>query len=258
MNQPRKPSKTPSRARTNSKTNNKAGNESRHAPRPSVTSVKPETVESKGRIGTRVRLLDAARTVFEARGFPDTRVDDICAEAGLAHGTFYIYFQTKEEIFYTLVDRLVTNRLAITTVPADYEGNVADRFAYTLHQYFADILSQGQFGRCIEQVVTFDDHMREVRLQIRRDFSHRVQRGIERLQQRGVADPDVPAALTAEAIVSMISNFSYVNITLGEKRDLDFDQIIDTFTDIWARAIGLDFTKLDDHRLSENQHKSPT
>lgn len=188
---------------------------------------------------TRERLLTAARTVFETKGFLDTRVGDICAEAGLAHGTFYIYFQTKEDVFYALVEVIIADRYLITAVPDDFEGTVADRFAYTLRQYFAEIQRSGGFSRIIEQVATFDERMRENRMQIRRRFQQRIQHGIERLQRQGAADPDISAELTAEAIVAMVSNFAYINVSLGQRQDLDIEQAAATLTGIYARAIDL-------------------
>ncbi|MCA1830499.1 MAG: TetR/AcrR family transcriptional regulator, partial [Actinobacteria bacterium] len=51
---------------------------------------------------TRQRLLDAAKKVFKARTYPDTRVDDITREAGTSHGAFYLYFSNKAEVLEAL------------------------------------------------------------------------------------------------------------------------------------------------------------
>jgi AcrR family transcriptional regulator len=45
------------------------------------------------------QLIDAAVHVFHEKGFQKTRIADIVAEAGVAQGTFYLYFKSKEEIF---------------------------------------------------------------------------------------------------------------------------------------------------------------
>jgi AcrR family transcriptional regulator len=50
------------------------------------------------------RLLDAAIEVFDTRGYHGARVDDICAVANTSHGTFYLYFSSKEDLFRALVD----------------------------------------------------------------------------------------------------------------------------------------------------------
>jgi AcrR family transcriptional regulator len=44
-------------------------------------------------------ILDAALTVFSARGFAATRLDDVAKEAGVSKGTLYLYFESKEALF---------------------------------------------------------------------------------------------------------------------------------------------------------------
>jgi AcrR family transcriptional regulator len=62
-----------------------------------------EARSPKGR-RTRARLLAAARTVFERDGFLNARVADISETAGLSHGSFYHYFDSKEQIFRELAE----------------------------------------------------------------------------------------------------------------------------------------------------------
>jgi len=48
------------------------------------------------------RLLDAGAEVFARRGYHSARVDDIVKTAKTSHGTFYLYFANKEELFQAL------------------------------------------------------------------------------------------------------------------------------------------------------------
>src|SRR5438128_10687629 len=49
------------------------------------------------------KLLDAGMTVFERRGYHAARVDDIVKVARTSHGTFYLYFANKEDLFRALL-----------------------------------------------------------------------------------------------------------------------------------------------------------
>ena len=51
------------------------------------------------------RLLRAAEQTFSELGYHDTSVAEICRRAGVAHGTFYRYFTSKEEIFIQLIEQ---------------------------------------------------------------------------------------------------------------------------------------------------------
>ncbi|BCJ37299.1 TetR family transcriptional regulator [Actinocatenispora thailandica] len=55
---------------------------------------------------TRQRILDAAEAVFVEYGYHDASVVKITETAGVAQGTFYIYFPGKHELFAELVDDL--------------------------------------------------------------------------------------------------------------------------------------------------------
>lgn len=53
----------------------------------------------------RDQILRAARDVFAKRGYARATVDDIALEAGVARGTFYLYFDDKRDAFAELIDR---------------------------------------------------------------------------------------------------------------------------------------------------------
>src|SRR5438874_3104007 len=48
------------------------------------------------------QIIDAAVRVFARNGFYNSRVSDIAREAGIASGTIYLYFKTKDEILVTM------------------------------------------------------------------------------------------------------------------------------------------------------------
>jgi AcrR family transcriptional regulator len=52
-------------------------------------------------------LIDAALAVFASKGVAASSVDDIVRAAGVAKGTFYLYFQTKDDIIGAVAERVV-------------------------------------------------------------------------------------------------------------------------------------------------------
>lgn len=62
------------------------------------------TLRPRGR-RTRRKLLEAGSAVLPRRGYHNTRVDDIVAEAGVSHGSFYRYFANKDELFHVLAEQ---------------------------------------------------------------------------------------------------------------------------------------------------------
>jgi TetR/AcrR family transcriptional regulator, fatty acid metabolism regulator protein len=52
----------------------------------------------------RRQLLDAATWAFARKGYRHAQISDIIARAGVARGTFYLYFTSKEQIFLAIVE----------------------------------------------------------------------------------------------------------------------------------------------------------
>jgi TetR/AcrR family fatty acid metabolism transcriptional regulator len=53
----------------------------------------------------RTAILKAATSVFAEKGFFNSKVADIAAAAGIADGTVYLYFKSKDEILHSIFDR---------------------------------------------------------------------------------------------------------------------------------------------------------
>ena len=52
-------------------------------------------------------ILEAALTVFSARGFAAAKLDDVAKEAGVSKGTLYLYFKSKEALFEAMAMELM-------------------------------------------------------------------------------------------------------------------------------------------------------
>jgi AcrR family transcriptional regulator len=64
------------------------------------------------------QILRHARDVFARQGFHASNIDDIVESAGIARGTFYLYFDDKRSVFEALVDRFM-GRLRATITRVD-------------------------------------------------------------------------------------------------------------------------------------------
>jgi TetR/AcrR family fatty acid metabolism transcriptional regulator len=71
-----------------------------------LNSVKPVVTDK------REAILRAAITVFAHNGYFNAKVADIAREAGVADGTVYLYFKSKEEILHSIFDRSVDEAVA--------------------------------------------------------------------------------------------------------------------------------------------------
>jgi AcrR family transcriptional regulator len=129
----------------------------RHPRRPSLSGGIPaqgRELGVQGRLTIR-RLLDAGLAEFDERGFQGVRVDDVVRRAKTSHGTFYLYFANKDDLFRTLLQDALHDMQLITddfpVVTPNQAGRAAlrhwiERFTdtYGAHATVIRILSQAE------------------------------------------------------------------------------------------------------------------
>ena len=194
----------------------------------------PLTPKSRERRG---EILRAARQVFEERGFLDTRVADIVAAAGVAQGTFYSYFDSKEAVFTEVARQVVESMM--DELHAEFVPSIdpVERIRRAMVRFVDAFRPNAVMIGLIEQVGTFTPEMRRLRLALRQSFVDRSARGIRRLQADGLADPGVDPVMMAEILGAMADQTCYIWFFLGQ--DFDPDAVVESLTLAWSRAIGV-------------------
>ena len=186
---------------------------------------------------TRAGLIHAAARVFERDGFLDARIADIAGEAGVATGTFYTYFDSKEEIFREVVDELIDELYQQSHVGDLAGSDPAARIAAANRLYVEAFAKHAKLYAVVVQVASFSPEFRERRQASRLAFIERAARGLRALQSSGAADAGLDPDLTAAMLCGMVENFAEVRHLLGQR--FDDDEAVAAMTEIWTRAIGL-------------------
>jgi AcrR family transcriptional regulator len=159
------------------------------------------------------RLLDAGLAEFEVTGLQATRVEDIVRRAKTSHGTFYLYFANKDDLFRTLL-RDALHDVAIITdefpvVTSNESGRAAllrwvQRFSeiYAAHATVIRILSQAEI---VGEEVFADG------LQLLFRLSESITQGMTAAEKaQGTAEPTPHAELTALACLMMLERVNYL------------------------------------------------
>jgi len=190
---------------------------------------------------TRARLLEAARKVFEEDGFLEARITDISKRAKLSHGSFYHYFDSKEQIFRELAQAQEARLTAppddarLATAPDD---SPRKRIRKANRRYLERYRDAARIMGVIEQVSRYDPHVNAARMASQKHFAERSERSIRRLQSRGLADPNVDPAIAADALGAMVARFAELWLVQGY-REYDFDEAVEQLTILWGNALGL-------------------
>lgn len=85
-----------------------------------MANKKRATKRPVSKAARRQQILGAARDVFAKRGYHQATIEEIVSGAGVARGTFYLYFDDKRAVFSELIDRFSARiSMAITAIVPD-------------------------------------------------------------------------------------------------------------------------------------------
>jgi AcrR family transcriptional regulator len=209
------------------------------AMRETVAPAPPVTLTLRGQ-RTRAALVKAARTVFERRGYHDTRVVDITKAAGVAYGTFYTYFDSKELVFSEVVAELYRDfRAESSSDPEVTPNDLAARIERTNRGYLRAYRKNARMMAVLDQVDTFNPVLRDIRLALRHHWVERSAHMIKRWQDDGLVDPAIDANYAATALGSMVSRSAFVWLVLGEP--YEENTAVQQLTLLYCRALGLPY-----------------
>ena len=203
---------------------------------------------------TRARLLIAARAVFEKDGFLEARITDISATAGVAHGTFYTYFTSKEEIFRVVVTDAVREMLEASGSADRDEKNPVVVLRNANARYLREFLHNGKLMLLWEHVAGFDDEAWQLMAEWRKPFIDRAERAIRRLQSSGMADEKIDPQSAAMALTGMVRQFT-IEWFQAPDPEQTLGSAIEVLTRLWANALGIP-ADLTDHALSASANVS--
>jgi len=190
---------------------------------------------------TRARLLVAAKEVFEENGFLDSRVSDIAERASLSHGSFYHYFDSKEEIFRevaeTMEDQLSAPLGSVILDPAS-EATPEERIREAIRLHLESYRQEARIMGVIEQVSRYDEQVRAARFERQRHYSAQVEESIRRLQRHALVDASLDPVIAAAVLGSMTSRFPEMWLVEG-RLDCSFDEGVEHLARMFINALGL-------------------
>ena len=202
---------------------------------------KPNAPRSQKGARTRARLLEAAKEIFEEDGFLEARISDIAERAGLSHGSFYHYFDSKEEIFREVAESVEDQLGApLEGVILDPESHASppERIREALRRHLDSYRREARIIGVIEQMSRYDKQVNDVRAARHEGYTKQVADSIRALQEHGLADPALDPKLAAAALGAMTSRFP--EMWLVQRAVIcSFDKAVDQLTRMFVNALGL-------------------
>lgn len=182
-------------------------------------------------------ILEAAVTVFARQGFHQSTVAQIAKEAGVADGTIYLYFKSKDDIlvhFFSYRTKQVFDRFRAEVQKVD---NSLDKLRNLIRRHLMEFQSDRNMA-VVYQVETHQSS-RLVESQIR-DMSQMYQDLISEIvelgQQEGKIRKELYVGLVKRYILGAVDEV--INTWLHSEKEYDLVSMADPLVDLLVRGIG--------------------
>jgi AcrR family transcriptional regulator len=179
---------------------------------------------------TRQELLAAAVRVLADRGYHDTKIADIAAEADVGVGTFYLHFQTKDALFDALVDDTVQRLKAAVDASREAATDAVDQLRRA-NAAFCGFAAQNRevFRIVFGHAAAYHDVIRRAQDAFARDIEENIREGVT----AGVF-AHVPTDVAAQAMVGMATQ---ILSWWTEHESIPIESLQDTMTTIALQGL---------------------
>lgn len=184
---------------------------------------------------TRAKLLTAACDVFVERGFAATRMGDVASAAGVAHGTVYTYFDTKQDVLLGVL-RAVSRDMRAAMAPLRVSDAIP-RVQAMIHRYLTAYRANASILRVAGEAAAADERIAGLLVELRRAHVARVAATIAAFQADGLAAPDLDPQTAAVALCEMLDGVGAH--WLGGEEVPDEEFATRTLTQLWVRGLGI-------------------
>lgn len=194
---------------------------------------------SAKRQNRRSEILDAALKVFGKKGYHNAHVSDIIDAAGIARGTFYLYFESKNAIFLELLDRML-QELASNIVGVDADPSappMETQLADTVHR----ILNTVHHNRLltsliVREAVGLDEEVDRRLREFYASILSYIRDALEEGRRIGIVR-DFDTEVAAMCILGTIKQFMEQLVMSDPSRDVDIDRMALAVLDFNLRGV---------------------
>jgi AcrR family transcriptional regulator len=196
----------------------------------------PLTKRQQRAAATAEQLLAAAREVFEERGYVAATVGAITEAANTAHGTFYLHFRNKEDVFGRIIGEVAGEMYREARAP--WATDPYEALEIATRNYLTVFSAHRALWRCLMEGLYHSPAVAEMWLGLRRPFTDRIAHAIQKLVDTETIRP-IDAVVAAHALGSMVEWFAFTHFVLDEppREGRPLEEVARTVTDLWFQAL---------------------
>ncbi|WP_168210640.1 TetR/AcrR family transcriptional regulator [Persicimonas caeni] len=182
------------------------------------------------------QILDAARACFMRKGYFATKMDEIARESGLSKGGIYFHFDSKRDIFRSLVEREYNRDMEFIDGVLDAENDIAT-ILIGLGEHFVQQFAatdKPRFTAIIAEMAIRDEEIDEMVQELQESYIGRLASVLERAMDEGQVRR--LHATSAATLLKAIIDGIQAGMAVGGSTP-DLEKLLETSMEVLTRGL---------------------
>ncbi len=207
-------------------------------------TVIPEAPQRQRRKEARpAELLEAALDLFVERGYAATKLDEVAARAGVAKGTLYLYFASKEELFKAVIQQGILPVVEQgEEMLAQHSGDAASLLRDLIYRWW-ELVGSTKLAGVVKLIISDAGNFPEVAAYFHEHVTRRIddllgnvlRHGMERGEFRRVDVESAIDAITSPILMRVIWQYSVRPYCCGGQQDSEI--YMSTYIDLLLNGL---------------------
>lgn len=198
----------------------------------------PRSLKERQRQEREALILQVAEEVLMEKGYYETSIDEIASRVGIAKGTVYLHFPSKEDLIVAIMMREIRQLIDNVKKIASTEGSAQSKLERILESFYGNFAQHAQLASGVLHHATphqLKEH-KEKMIAIWEEGAIAIRAIVEQGQAAGEFTTDIPTAVMVSAFFSLMSPGNYARLMQKEEM-IESVELAKYLTRIYCKGI---------------------
>ncbi|WP_028921222.1 TetR/AcrR family transcriptional regulator [Pseudonocardia acaciae] len=182
-------------------------------------------------------ILATAERLLADRPLGEISIDELARGAGISRPTFYFYFESKDAVLLTLLERVVAEAdRAAFDVPPQRADDRAAAWRDAINVFFTTFRAHRAVAVASAQARATNVEVRQLWTKVMEHWVQRTEEAIQAERDRGAAPAGIPARELAISLNLMNERVMYATFA-AEEPSVPEPHVVDTLLHVWLTSI---------------------
>lgn len=184
------------------------------------------------------KIVHAAIEVFKEKGIEKTKISDIVKLAGIAQGTFYLYFPSKLSVMPAIAEVMVEKEMATVKSRVDQNASFLSKLSQVVEAIFAFTSDYREVQALVYAGLASTDHIKEWEA-VYQPFYSWISQFLQEAKSSGIIRDSIHVERTSKLFIGLIESAAEQIYLYDSKKDGNANQQKEEVLDFLKYGLGI-------------------